>query len=116
MNTRIRSSWNADRVAAAAVARKPAKRGTQYRAQLYTQYRCGGNMVAVYTRRGRKVYDLKFDSAVVSASVSDNVLVVETASGSHFRCEAWNGRLLDAQIQPAAAAAQVLGSGIEFAA
>ena len=93
----LRSSWNSDRVAAAFLTRRAPKRTAPRRPALYAQYKIGADMVSVFTRRGRKVFTRHFGDTILSACVSEDQLMVETANGGHFVCDAWTGKLQESE-------------------
>ena len=94
----IKSSWNSDRVAAAACNRCAPKRIAPRPSALYAQYKMGTNIVSVFTRRGRKVFSRPFGDSILSACVIGDELRVETANGSSFVCDVWTGKLQESEV------------------
>ena len=103
----IRSSWNPDRFAATAGARR-STRGGNCAPRLYAQYMCGSDAVRVFTRRGRLVYTCRFCAEIASACIRGEKLEVETANGGRYVCDAWSGKLLDGSVPTTGAGASPL--------
>jgi len=99
----LRSSWNSDRVAAAFITRRVPKRTAFRRPALCAQYKIGSNTVSVFTRRGRKVFTRHYGGTILSACVSGDQLMVKTANGGRFVCDAFTGKLLESEapLEPA---------------
>ena len=105
----IKSSWNADRIAASCCNRRHSKKNGPRPSALYAEYKMNTDKVTVFTRRGREVFVRRFGDTIQSARIEGDDLRVETVNGSRYMCDAVTGELLEAW--PAAETATDAASG-----
>ncbi len=106
---RIKSSWNADRVAASCSNRRHSKKNGPRPSALFAEYKLNTDKVTVFTRRGREVFARRFGDTIRSARIEGDDLRVETVNGSRYMCDAVTGELMEAW--PAAETATEAASG-----
>ena len=98
MRNKLHTSWNSDRIAAAACCRRHSKKNDLHLSALFAQHKVNSDQVEVYTRRGRKVYSRQFGDTILSACIVGDELLVETMNGSRFVCAAQTGKLLKSDL------------------
>ena len=81
--------------------RRPTKKQGPHPSALYAQHKIGTDTVTVFTRRGREVFTRSFGDVILSARIEGEDLKVETENGGRYVCDAWTGKLLEANVLPA---------------